>query len=32
MPEDQRRNRSRPAHDWIEVLDAPYEGEVPSLG
>lgn len=31
-PEDQRRNRSRPAIDWIEVLDAPYEGPTPSIG
>lgn len=31
-PEDQRRNKSRPVHDWIEVLDVPYEGPVPSPG
>jgi hypothetical protein len=30
-PEDERRNRSRPAHDWIEVLDQPYEGARPEL-
>lgn len=31
-PEDQRRNKSRPVHDWIEVLDTPYEGPVPAVG
>ena len=31
-PEDQRRNKSRPVHDWIEVLDAPYDGPVPAVG
>lgn len=31
-PEDQRRNRSRPVHDWVEVLDAPYEGPTPNIG
>lgn len=31
-PEDQRRNRNQPAHDWIDVQDVPYAGEVPSLG
>lgn len=31
-PEDQRRNRSQPTHDWIDVLDVPYEGPTPSIG
>jgi hypothetical protein len=31
-PEDQRRNRSQPAHEWLDVLDAPYDGPVPSIG
>lgn len=31
-PEDQRRNQSRPVHDWIEVLDVPYDGPIPNPG
>ena len=25
-PDDQKRNRVKPAHDWVEVVDAPFEG------
>jgi hypothetical protein len=31
-PEDQRRNKSQPRMDWIDVLDVPYDGEVPNPG
>lgn len=31
-PEDQRRNRHQPTHEWIDVLNAPYEGGVPAVG
>lgn len=30
-PEGQARNRAKPAHDWTEVVDAPYVGDRPSL-
>ena len=30
-PEDQRRNRMPPVHDWIEVEDVPYHGPAPLL-
>ena len=30
-PEDQRRNFSKPTHDWVEVEDVPYDGKVPPL-
>ena len=31
-PEDQRRNRVQPVHNWIDVQDVPYEGPVPDPG
>ena len=31
-PEDQRRNRNQPMIDWVQVVDVPYEGPVPSPG
>jgi hypothetical protein len=31
-PEDQRRNQHAPTHEWIQVIDVPYAGEVPDLG
>ena len=31
-PDDQRRNQNRPTHDWIQVKDVPYAGDVPPLG
>jgi hypothetical protein len=30
-PEGQARNRNKPTHDWIEVVDVPYAGERPDL-
>lgn len=30
-PDGQARHRSKPTHDWIEVPDTPYEGDVPRL-
>lgn len=30
-PEGQSRNRAKPTHDWLEVVDAPYDGDRPSL-
>lgn len=30
-PEDQRRNRHAPVHDWTEVEDVPYHGPAPML-
>lgn len=30
-PEGQARNRAKPTHDWLEVVDAPYDGPVPEL-
>jgi hypothetical protein len=29
--EGQARNRAKPTHDWIEVLDEPYTGDRPDL-
>ena len=30
-PEEERRNRVKPVHDWIEVENVPYTGPVPRL-
>lgn len=30
-PQGQARGRNKPAHDWTEVPDVPYSGEVPRL-
>lgn len=30
-PEEERRNRHAPTHDWTEVESVPYEGDVPTL-
>lgn len=30
-PEDQRRNKVQPRHDWLDVLDEPYNGTKPAL-
>ena len=30
-PEEERRNRHAPTHDWTEVEDVPYSGPCPSL-
>lgn len=30
-PEDERRNRAAPTHEWTEVEDVPYSGPVPRL-
>lgn len=30
-PDDQRRNFSKPTHEWTEVPDEPYDGKVPPL-
>jgi len=30
-PEGQAVNRMKPTHDWIEVVDQPFEGESPDL-
>ena len=30
-PEDQRRNRNPPVHEWIEIEDVPYHGPAPML-
>ncbi len=29
--EGQARNRNKPTHDWLEVVDTPYDGERPDL-
>lgn len=31
-PDGQKINRVPPTHDWTEVLNVPYDGEVPSPG
>ena len=30
-PEDERRNRMPPTHEWTEVENVPYDGPVPAL-
>lgn len=30
-PDGQAVNRMKPTHDWIEVVDLPFEGESPDL-
>lgn len=30
-PEGQARNRNKPVHDWVEVVDVPFVGESPDL-
>lgn len=30
-PEDQRRNRVKSPHDWVDILNVPYTGPVPRL-
>ena len=31
-PDDLKRNRVKPVHDWTEVLDIPFQGGPPLLG
>jgi hypothetical protein len=31
-PEDQRRHQHLAAHDWVAVVDQPYEGHMPDPG
>lgn len=31
-PDGQKVNRVAPTHDWVEVLNVPYEGEKPNPG
>ena len=30
-PQGEARNRNKPTHDWIEVVDKPYSGDRPDL-
>lgn len=30
-PDGQKRNRHAPTHEWTDVVDVPFEGEVPEL-
>lgn len=30
-PEEERRNRTKPTHEWTEVENVPYDGEAPTL-
>lgn len=30
-PEGQAINRNKPVHDWVEVVNVPYDGERPAL-
>lgn len=30
-PEGTALNRNKPVHDWVEVVDVPFEGESPDL-
>ena len=31
-PQERKVNRNQPTHEWVEVLNVPYEGERPSIG
>jgi hypothetical protein len=30
-PDGQKRNRHAPTHEWVEVVDRPFDGRVPKL-
>lgn len=30
-PDGQARNRAKPVHDWVEIVDTPFDGDRPTL-